>query len=91
MAESVLCVQEEGESCFVNWYPVSTMAGTYLSINVWCTTLGVTGTMAKVSVASISKRAAITQLQLMVQGRNADQGWLNLPIYTEQLDILNDI
>lgn len=49
------------------------------------------GTTDKGSVASLSKRAAITQLQWMVPGRKADQGWLNLLISREQLDISTDI
>lgn len=53
--------------------------------------MGMMGTMEKVSVASMPEKVAIAQLQLMVQGRGADQGWPNLPIYKEQLDILIDI
>lgn len=65
-------------------------AGTYLSTGSACVTIGVMGTVEKVSVV-MSKRAAIAQLQLMVPGRNADQGWPNLSIYEKQLDILIDI
>lgn len=53
--------------------------------------MGVMGTVVKVSVVVMSKRAAIVQLQLMVPGRNADQGWPNLSIYEKQLDISIDI
>lgn len=49
---------------------------------------GVMGTVEKGRVASMSKRAAITQLQLMLPGGNADQGWSNLLISKKQLDIL---
>lgn len=82
-----MCVQEEEESSFVNGYPVSAMAGTYLSTRVWVYNNGNYGTMEKVSVASMPEKAAIAQLQLMVQGRGADQVWPNLPIYKEQSDI----
>lgn len=47
--------------------------------------------MEKRRVASMSKRAAINQVQLMLPGGNADQGWPNLLISKEQLDILIDI
>lgn len=39
-------------------------------------TMGVMGTVKKMSVVVMSKRAAIAQL--MVPGRNADQGWPNV-------------
>lgn len=52
--------------------------------------MGMMGTMEKVSIVSMPEKAAITQLQLMVQGRGADKGWLNLPIYKEQSDISID-
>lgn len=51
----------------------------------------VMGTTDKGSVASLFKRAAVTQLQWMMPGMKADQGWLNLLISREQLDISTDI
>lgn len=49
------------------------------------------GTVERGRIASMSKRAAITQLQLVLPGGKADPGWPNLLISEEQLDILIDI
>lgn len=53
---------EISRTMFLSFYLVSAMTDIYLSIRVWCMAMGSDETVEKRRVASVSKRAAITQL-----------------------------